>query len=78
MAHNDGGVPCLELRCPKLDERSIGALFAFFETACAVSGLMLGVNPFDQPGVEDYKKNLFALMGRPGYESLGAELRRRF
>ncbi len=77
MAHVDGGVPCLQLTIPELSERSLGALFAFFESACAVSGGMLGVNPYDQPGVEAYKKNLFALMGKPGTEALAAKLRER-
>jgi glucose-6-phosphate isomerase len=77
VAHHDGGVPCLGLSLPRLDESALGAIFAFFETACAVSGLMMGVNPFDQPGVEAYKKNLFGLLGKPGWESLGVELRRR-
>ncbi len=77
LAHFDGGVPCMEIKIPALDEKSIGALFAFYETSCAVSGAVLGVNPFDQPGVEDYKKNLFALMGRPGYEELANELKER-
>lgn len=77
MAHTDGGVPCLQLSLPELNERSLGALFAFFESACAVSAGMLGVNPYDQPGVEAYKKNLFALMGKPGTEALGAKLRER-
>ena len=77
IAHYDGGVPCMEITMPALNEKSIGALFAFYEVSCAVSGAMLGVNPFDQPGVEDYKKNLFALMGRPGYEDLAKELNSR-
>ena len=77
MAHYDGGVPCLSLTVPELSEYGIGALFAFFEVGCAVSGGMLGVNPFDQPGVEAYKKNLFALLGKPGTEALGAKLRER-
>jgi len=77
IAHFEGGVPCLEMRVPTLDERHLGALIAFFETSCAVSGSMLGVNPFDQPGVEAYKKNLFGLLGKPGFEQLGADLRRR-
>jgi len=77
VAHSDGGVPCLELQVHELNERTLGELFAFFETACAVSALLLGVNPFDQPGVEAYKKNLFALLGKPGFEELGGELRRR-
>lgn len=77
VAHFDGGVPCIDLKVPELNEHTIGALFAFFETSCAVSCLMLEVNPFDQPGVEAYKKNLFALMGRPGYEDLAKELNDR-
>ena len=77
VAHSDGGVPCLELQVRELNERTLGGLFAFFETACAVSALLLGVNPFDQPGVEAYKKNLFALLGKPGFEELGGALRRR-
>lgn len=77
VAHSDGGVPSLELQLGRLSETTLGELFAFFETACAVSALLLGVNPFDQPGVEAYKKNLFALLGKPGFEELGGELRRR-
>jgi len=80
-AHNDDdlgyGVPSLELHLRELSASSLGELFAFFETACAVSALLLGVNPFDQPGVEAYKKNLFALLGKPGFEELGGALRRR-
>jgi glucose-6-phosphate isomerase len=60
-----------------LSEHGIGALFAFFEVGCAISAAMLGVNPYDQPGVEAYKKNLFALLGKPGTEALGARLRER-
>ncbi len=77
VAHFDGGVPCLSLTLPKLDEHGLGALFAFFEAACGVSGALLGINPYDQPGVEAYKKNLFGLLGKPGFEALGSELRRR-
>ncbi len=77
LAHADGDVPVYEIRLPRLDEHHLGALFAFHETACAISALLLGVNPFDQPGVEDYKKNLFALLGKPGYEAPGAILRKR-
>ncbi|NBQ52527.1 MAG: glucose-6-phosphate isomerase [Proteobacteria bacterium] len=77
LAHADGGVPVFEIRANRLDEFNLGALFAFHETVCAISALLLGVNPFDQPGVEDYKKNLFALLGKPGHESLGASLRGR-
>ena len=77
IAHCDGGVPNLLI---ELDDRSaytFGYLVYFFEIACAISGYMLGVNPFDQPGVEAYKKNMFALLGKPGYESMTAELRAR-
>ena len=77
IAHFDGGVPCLELRIDRLDELNLGGLFAFFEAACAVSAGLLGVNAFDQPGVEAYKKNLFGLLGKPGFEHLGSALRRR-
>ncbi len=77
IAHFDGGVPCMALHLPRIDEKSLGALFAFFETACAIGGALLQVNPFDQPGVEAYKKNLFGLLGKPGFENLGVELRRR-
>lgn len=77
VAHFDGGVPCLSLSLPRLDEHALGALFAFYETACAVGASLLQVNAFDQPGVEAYKKNLFGLLGKPGFESLGSELRRR-
>ncbi|MCC5814287.1 MAG: glucose-6-phosphate isomerase [Leptospira sp.] len=69
VAHTDGGVPCIELNIPKLNEFYIGQLIYFFEFACGVSGYMLGVNPFDQPGVEDYKNNMFALLGKKGYEA---------
>lgn len=69
LAHHDGGVPCMELAFEKLSPYTIGSAFAFFQSACAISALMLDVNPFDQPGVEDYKKNLFALMNKPGFES---------
>lgn len=77
LAHFDGGVPCLGLNVPELNEFGIGSLFAFFEIGCAISGALLEVNPFDQPGVEAYKKNLFALLGKPGSEALGAKLRDR-
>lgn len=77
VAHYDGQVPCLEIRAGALNEFTLGQLFAFFETSCAVGGALLGVNPFDQPGVEAYKKNLFALLGKPGTEDLGAALRKR-
>lgn len=77
IAHSDADVPCLELHLKDVSEASLGYLFAFFETSCAVSALMLGVNPFDQPGVEAYKKNLFAIMGRPGFEELSESLAAR-
>ena len=69
LAHTDGGVPQIVLRVPDFTEDSLGQLIYFFEKACAVSGYMMGVNPFDQPGVESYKKNMFALLGKPGYEA---------
>ncbi len=67
-AHTAGGVPVLEVLMPKLDERSLGALIYFFEMSCALSGFCLGVNPFNQPGVEAYKTRMFELLGKPGYE----------
>ena len=69
LAHVDGGVPNMRISVPRLDEYNIGQLIYFFEKACGVSGLILGVNPFNQPGVEAYKKNMFALLGKPGYEA---------
>ena len=77
LAHTDGGVPNLVLALDKADEENLGRLIYFFEKACAISGYMLGVNPFDQPGVESYKKNMFALLGKPGYEDMKAELEKR-
>jgi len=68
IAHVDGGVPVLQIIIPEINENSIGQLIYFFEKACAYSGLILGVNPFDQPGVEAYKKNMFSLLGKPGFE----------
>ena len=68
IAHTDGGVPNLHINLPSLNEFYIGQLFYFFEKACGISGYLLGVNPFNQPGVEAYKKNMFALLGKPGYE----------
>lgn len=77
LAHTDGGVPNLVITVDKADEENLGRLIYFFEKACAISGYMLGVNPFDQPGVESYKKNMFALLGKPGYEAQKAELEAR-
>ena len=77
LAHTDGGVPNLVINVDKPDEENLGRLIYFFEKACAISGYMLGVNPFDQPGVESYKKNMFALLGKPGYEGAKAELEAR-
>ncbi len=74
LAHTEGGVPNIILDIEKMDEKVFGYMVYFFEKACAVSGYMLGVNPFDQPGVESYKKNMFALLGKPGYEGQKAEL----
>lgn len=74
LAHTDGGVPVLVLEVESLAPRQLGYLIYFFEKACAISGYLLGVNPFDQPGVESYKKNMFALLGKPGYEDLKTEL----
>ena len=68
LAHTDGGVATLIIKMPKLDSYNFGKLVYFFEKACGISGYILGVNPFDQPGVEAYKKNMFALLGKPGYE----------
>lgn len=69
IAHIDGGVPNLKISLPKIDEYNLGALLYFFEKGCGISGYMLGVNPFNQPGVEDYKRNMFALLRKPGYEA---------
>jgi glucose-6-phosphate isomerase len=77
LAHVDGGVPNILLELPTIDSYNLGALFYFFEFACGVSAYMLGINPFDQPGVEAYKKNMFALLGKPGYEELAAKLKKR-
>jgi glucose-6-phosphate isomerase len=74
LAHTEGGVPNIVLELDTVDEANVGYLIYFFEKACAISGYMLGVNPFDQPGVESYKKNMFALLGKPGYEERKAEL----
>ena len=77
LAHIDGGVPNLRISIPALEEEYLGQLIYFFELACGVSGYMLGVNPFNQPGVEDYKRNMFALLAKPGYEKETEALRKR-
>ena len=77
IAHNDGGVPNILIELADKSAYSFGYLVYFFELACAISGYMLGVNPFDQPGVEAYKKNMFALLGKPGYEDMKKELDKR-
>ena len=77
LAHTDGNVPNLVIEVPKADEFELGYLIYFFEKACAISGYMLAVNPFNQPGVESYKKNMFALLGKPGYEGEKAALEAR-
>ena len=77
LAHVDGGVPNMRIEVPQVNEYYIGQLFYFFEKACALSGLMLGVNPFNQPGVEGYKKNMFALLDKPGYEKESQAIRQR-
>lgn len=74
IAHTEGGVPNMVLEAPVLDEYNLGYIIYFFEKACAISGYLMGVNPFDQPGVESYKRNMFALLGKPGYEAAKAEL----
>ena len=77
LAHTDGQVPNLIVNVPEVSEYYLGELFYFFEFACGVSGYLLGVNPFNQPGVESYKKNMFALLGKPGYEAQREELLKR-
>ncbi|MGG4489947.1 glucose-6-phosphate isomerase [Metabacillus idriensis] len=77
LAHTDGGVPNLIVNLPEMNEYTFGYLVYFFEKACAMSGYLLGVNPFDQPGVEAYKVNMFALLGKPGFEEVKAELEKR-
>jgi len=77
LAHTDGGAPNLVINIDNTDEENLGRLIYFFEKACAISGYVLGVNPFDQPGVEAYKKNMFALLGKPGYEEEKAKLEAR-
>ncbi len=77
LAHVDGGVPNIRISVTELTEEILGELIYFFEFSCALSGYLLGVNPFDQPGVEAYKKNMFALIGKPGFEEQGKKLRER-
>ena len=77
IAHTNGGVPVVKIQIPEISAYTLGQLIYFFEFACGVSGYMLGVNPFDQPGVEAYKKNMFALLGKPGYEELRKTLENR-
>lgn len=77
LAHTDGNVPNIILHVPDMTERSLGYLIYFFEKSCAISGYLLGVNPFNQPGVESYKRNMFALLGKPGYESDKTHLEER-
>ena len=77
LAHTDGQVPNLMIKIPARDENSLGQLFYFFEFAVGVSGYLLGVNPFNQPGVEAYKKNMFALLGKPGFEEQAEILKKR-
>ena len=73
----DGGVPNIVIHTPEVSARALGELIYFFELACGVSGYLLGVNPFNQPGVEAYKKNMFALLNKPGYEELAEQLKER-
>ena len=77
IAHIDGGVPNLQITIPALKEEYLGQLIYFFEKACGISGYILGVNPFNQPGVEDYKRNMFALLEKPGYEEATAAIKAR-
>ena len=77
LAHVDGGVPNILMTMPAISAQSVGWLIYFFELVCGLSGYLLGVNPFDQPGVEDYKKNMFALLGKPGYEQRASQLQAR-
>jgi len=74
MAHHQGEVPVAVLEAPTRNAFTLGQMIQFFETACAISGYLLGVNPFNQPGVEAYKQNMFALLGKPGFEEKAAEL----
>lgn len=77
LAHNDGGVPNIVVNVPELTPYYFGQMVYFFEKACGISGYLLGINPFNQPGVEAYKKNMFALLGKPGYEDMKEALEKR-
>jgi glucose-6-phosphate isomerase len=77
IAHIDGGVPNMKIELPKINKYYLGQLIYFFEIACGISGYLLQVNPFNQPGVEAYKKNMFALLDKPGYEAESAAIKAR-
>ena len=77
LAHLDGGVPQMRIEIPAINEAALGELIYFFEKACGISGYILGVNPFNQPGVEAYKKNMFALLDKPGYEEESKAIKAR-
>jgi glucose-6-phosphate isomerase len=77
IAHVDGGVPNIKITIPSINEYYLGQLIYFFEKACAVSGYLLGINPFDQPGVEEYKRNMFALLDKPGFDEETKKLKER-
>jgi glucose-6-phosphate isomerase len=77
IAHVDGGVPNIQITIPALKEEYLGELIYFFEKGCGISGYILDVNPFNQPGVEDYKRNMFALLEKPGYEAETAKIKAR-
>ncbi len=77
LAHIDGGVPQIEVSIERIDAFNLGGLFYFFEFACGISAYVLGINPFNQPGVEAYKKNMFALLEKPGYEEQTKALKAR-
>jgi glucose-6-phosphate isomerase len=77
LAHTDGGVPVMTLELPDTSEQTLGYVIYFFELAVGISGYLNGINPFNQPGVEAYKRNMFGLLGKPGYEDLHADLQKR-
>jgi glucose-6-phosphate isomerase len=77
IAHVEGGVPNIKIEIDSLDENHLGQLIYFFEIACAISGYTLGINPFNQPGVEAYKRNMFALLGKPGFEKETEEINKK-